>query len=146
MALRSNQITRRLKNDEYASKSFIGVFPRDILPAIKMFPSSLVINTDPSHSPGSHWLAVYFDSQKKCTFFDSYGNKPEYFSLMSYLQKYSYEVEYKNQRIQAINSDTCGFYCIFFLLLKSRGFSLEIIQKMFFENNFDLNDFLIKNV
>ena len=146
MELNNIQIKHQLENDEYSKKHFLGVFPRDRLPEINKFPSSLVFNTDPSTLPGAHWIAMYIDEYQKCTFFDSFGFKPDFFGLESYLNRISSNVEYNSKRLQGSNSSTCGHYCIFFILLKSRNFSLETILDMFSKSNFKLNDFLIRNV
>jgi len=39
-------------------KRFDGVFSSDSLPPK---PRLLVCNTDPSHMPGEHWIAIYVD-------------------------------------------------------------------------------------
>jgi hypothetical protein len=40
-------------------KSFIGVFPSDIIPRSVTQSVCLILNTDPHTQKGSHWLAVY---------------------------------------------------------------------------------------
>jgi hypothetical protein len=49
-------------------------------------------------------------------------------------------------QIQDIDSNACGYFCIYFILLKSRGFSLEHISRLFSESNFILNDYLISHI
>ena len=45
---------------------------------IDRFPCGFVANTDPSDEPGAHWVAFYFQSERKGEFFDSYGKPPDY--------------------------------------------------------------------
>ena len=40
------------------------------------YPSSFVINLDPSYRPGSHWVAVYFDKNGVAEYFDSLAGYP----------------------------------------------------------------------
>ena len=47
-ALVSSKIEQEIKRDCIAKKAFLGVYPRDMLPIIKTYPSSVIINTDPS--------------------------------------------------------------------------------------------------
>ena len=143
-ALVSSKIEQELNKDCVATKAFLGVYPRDMLPIIKTFPSSVIINTDPSHLAGRHWIAFYFDDKKKCTFFDSYGNNPSVFNLNSYLKQFSIELEFNKQRLQGLTSSSCGHYCIFFIRLISRGYSLDEIIQYFSKNNFSFNDNLVE--
>jgi hypothetical protein len=69
-------------------------------PFIKTFPACLVVNTDPSYKEGEHWLGMYFDRYKKCYFFDSFGNMPEYFGLLEYIDGFSSSMEYNEDQIQ----------------------------------------------
>ena len=140
------QIKQEIQMDAFSKNSFLGVFAKDSLPKISIYPSSLVLNTDTLDGPGEHWLAIYFDKNKNCTFFDSFGRRPESFGLEKYLQHYSWNVEYNTTRLQGLLSTTCGFYCIYFILLKSREFSLMDIISHFSSFNFELNDFKIKNI
>ena len=68
--MNSFEIYKIIKNDKFASKNFIGVFARDQLPKKIKFPSSFIINTDKSNEPGEHWLAIFYDINGVCEFFD----------------------------------------------------------------------------
>ena len=58
---------------DFAKKSFLGFFPRDKLPRITTYPSSLIVNTDKHNQKGEHWLAIYIGKNINCEFFDSFG-------------------------------------------------------------------------
>jgi hypothetical protein len=139
----TNSIAKILREDPFSKTFFIGVFPRDQLPIIKSYPASFVINTDPSYKEGEHWLGFYFDRNKTCYFFDSFGNSPEYFNLGKYTKTFSNSVEYNEDQIQGFFTNTCGHYVVFFILMINRGFSIRKILSCFNLKNFDLNDFRI---
>ena len=141
--LTTKSIAKILSEDPYSKTSFIGVFPRDQMPAIKSYPVSFVINTDPSYKEGEHWLGFYFDWNRTCYFFDSFGNSPEYFNLCKYTKVFSNTVEYNEDQIQGFFTNTCGHYVVFFILMINRGFSIKKIMSCFNLKNFDLNDFRI---
>jgi hypothetical protein len=124
-SLFTDEIFKRIKSDKFAKSNFLGVFPRDLLPQVKKVPCSAVINTDSSREPGQHWIAFYVDEKRVCTFFDSYGRRPSEFNLDSYFQSFSLEIKYNDQQIQSVKSSSCGHFCIFFILLKSRCYELE---------------------
>ena len=145
-SLSTDEIYKILKNDEFANENFKKVVPFDCLPSRPDYPSSFVVNTDPKGQKGEHWLAIYYDKSGECTFFDSFGNGPNFFGLEKYINRTSTKCDFNKMQIQSIFSNTCGYYCIYFLLLKSRGFSLKQIQNLFSKTNFNMNDYLISNI
>jgi len=44
-------------------RSFLGVFPSDMLPRSVTQTGTVIINTDPHTEKDSHWLAVHFFSK-----------------------------------------------------------------------------------
>ena len=61
--MNSRQFRWILSGDKFTKLSFKGVYAMDEMKLIKTvsYPSSYVINLNPSCTPGSHWVAVYFD-------------------------------------------------------------------------------------
>jgi len=57
-------------------KEFLGTFSCDTIPKINNFPSSFIVNTQPSGKGGEHWVAIYINNERKGEYFDSYGFKP----------------------------------------------------------------------
>jgi hypothetical protein len=51
---------------------FQGVYSIDTLPET---PRLLVCNTDPSHKPGQHCVALYVDFRPRGEYFDSFGHR-----------------------------------------------------------------------
>ena len=117
-----------------------------MLPSINSYPSSLIINTHPRGEPGEHWLAMYFDNNKNCEFFDSFGFTANDYGFDKYINLFSRSYVNNKFQIQNIDSDGCGYYCIYFILLKARGFTLTNINDLFSKSNFKINDFLISNI
>ena len=48
---------------------------------------------------------MYFDRYKTCYFFDSYGNMPEYFGLLEYIDRFSSNMEYNKDQIKGFFSN-----------------------------------------
>ena len=78
--MNSRQLRRILSGDKFTKLSFKGVYAIDEMKLIKTvsYPSSFVINLDPSCKPGSHWVAVYFDRNGVGEYFDSFARYPPY--------------------------------------------------------------------
>ena len=144
--LKTTQIYEELKKDEYSRKIFQNVLPFDCLPINPPYPSANVINTDPLGKPGNHLLSIFYDAKGKCCFFDSFGKSPAFYGLENYIFNTATSLEFNQIQLQSINSNTCGYYCIYFILLKSRNFELCDIINLFQKQNFNINDFLIKNI
>lgn len=132
--------------------NFIGVIPQDYLSNFKIvsFPVSFVINLDLSNQPGSHWIGILL-STTDIKIYDSLSldpqmspNKPSF--LLNFLKKFkSSHTIYLTPHLQPINSNTCGFYCIFFLyssLFLSFNDTLSIFSTNCFLNDKILLDLL----
>ena len=114
---------------------FGGVKAYNEIPAkVESYPQGYVINTDPSHKKGSHWISIYFDREMKCQYFCSFGTVP-FGKTYDFVKANSCSVTYNKYTIQSLFSSVCGYYSVYHLLLAARGRSLEDIVK-----NFDLQD------
>lgn len=129
--MNSVQLEIILKKHPKTSTKFIGVYARDELPVLRKFPCCFILNTAKRTHEGKHWLAFYFDTKKRCYFFDSYGNKPDFFNLENYIKKLTNKVIYNKKIIQSWSSQNCGFYCVIFLILKSSNYSMKTITNQF---------------
>ena len=122
----------------------------DIIESINAFfsyPAAFVVNTDPSYLPGQHWLVLFFDEKGHCDFFDSFGNHHGYFGFVEYLNTVARGWSYNKQKLQHNLNNTCGNYCIFFILLRCRNFKMkEIVNNFFSKSDLILNDLLISNI
>lgn len=122
------EISRFLKHHPLTKKIFRGVFPCDKLPSNKLSPLTshgLVINTASSKQKGEHWVSVFIAPGGKCEYFDSFGFPPKNFEIDLFLKRHSSHFTWNSRPIQDPLSLTCGLYVIYYLLCKSRGYSLH---------------------
>jgi len=143
--MNSIQIQKILESNPQTNKSFIRVYARNELPISTSYPCCFILNTADRSHEGMHWLAFYYDAQKTCNFFDSYGNSPNYFGLDDYIDKYSNGLIYNKKKIQSVNSDYCGYYCVLFLILRCNGYTMEKFCNFFYNDSIK-NDRMIKNL
>jgi hypothetical protein len=130
--LYTSEIERAVLSDPVhrKQKHFLGVFASNQLPhTIRSFPASLVVNTDPAHKPGTHWIAYHFDDQRRLDYFDSEGLPPlpRDGSLAQFANRNASTIAYCNRPLQGIHSAACGYYCIAFLVLRAQNYSLADI-------------------
>jgi hypothetical protein len=133
-----------LQTDKNTNEIYLGTFAFNEKPAIRNYPTCFILNTKPRSMEGEHWLAFYFDKSKTCYFFDSYGNKPCFFKLQSYITKNSKNCFYNSKRLQGFEP-YCGLYSIFFVLFAVH----EKLDDFFsvFTDNYKKNDaFFTKNL
>ena len=122
-----------LKDEE----SYLSTFSKDEIPLIENN-KSLIFNLQNSAFSGSHWLRIS-RKDNNIFIFDSFG--------IGHIPKNIYIV-YKNfniitniYRIQDINSNLCGLFCILFCLYKvnSKNKFIEFLN-MFNVNNYIKNE------
>lgn len=123
------------------NRYFYGVYPANKLPRTFLKPAIFVVNTDPSHKEGTHWLAMYIPRKGPAEYFDSYGLKPKYFK--KFLNRNASSYIYSNKRLQGDYSSYCGHYCCVFLHCRSRGVKMQELLKIFSQENFNRNDEII---
>ena len=124
------------------SSCFLGVFASNELPSkIPIYPSGLIANTDPNNKPGQHWVAMFLEEVKE-EFFDSYGLPPNFYTdyFTKFLTSHPGDTERNVGTLQALNSDVCGYYCMFYLFHRSRDQDFKSIVKHFSLDNPQAND------
>ena len=135
--MKSSQLEKALSSHPVTRNIFKGVFARNRIPT---FPKnerlSFVVNTDPAHKPGKHWLAFYVN-EDTVYYFDSYGLVPKGFKKILTSRK---NKKYFNRRLQG-NGKECGHYCIFFLLQMCQH---ERLLLNMFSNDLNANDRIVK--
>ena len=96
------------------------------------FPTGcFVFNTHYSHQPGEHWLAVYANDSE-VDFFDSFGRSVSFYPDVNEILSIhgGYETIRSNEtQLQNFLSTVCGDYCVYFCLLRSRGWSMDEIVR-----------------
>lgn len=83
-----------------------------------------ILNLDEPEDEGTHWVLLDLTDDKTNMFFDSYAlfipKEIERFLLKS---KKDFVINPLYDNEQSLNSNTCGYYCIFMMLLRKAGFS-----------------------
>ena len=100
------------------------IYPRDS----KIYSDKGFVNIDNGSQVGTHWTAFYIKDNKSY-YFDSFGGQPDKF-LLKQLPK---PIIYHNYKIQDINSQLCGSYCLYFFYLIERMNYYDTILKLVFE-------------
>src|SRR2546425_7720873 len=120
---------------------YSGVFACDELPNIGLRPSVIVVNTDPAHRPGQHWICIYFDEDGHGEFFDSFGQRPKRV-FEHYMDKHCISWTFNKKQMQSLVSRFCGHYSIWYCIMKFRKVTLtELFNSMSIDTG--LNDFLV---
>lgn len=124
----TRDIERFIRRDTVCRSVFQGVFSSDTLPKN---PRLLICNTDPSHKPGQHWIAIYVDQYGRGEYFDSFGRPPDdYFK--HYMNKHcGRRWTFNKRQLQSIISRFCGYYCCFYCMFRSRGVNMNRIVNHF---------------
>ena len=130
----SNIFINNLLKDE---ESYLSTFSKDDIPLIKNN-KSIIFNLHNSNQPGSHWIALVRNNNN-IYIFDSFG--------IGHIPKNIYDI-YKDfniitniYRIQHINSNLCGLFCVLFCLYKvnNKNKFIEFLN-MFNVNNYIKNE------
>ena len=135
--------------DEYlrASSKFKGAYPCDQIPNFPDNEYSLIINTDNSSLPGSHWTALVVRGNN-VYYFDSFGrlynNGSFPVDYIENLAKICFEknILFQNKVLQSFHSNTCGEFCIYFIKQFEKNVAfLKIFRD--FSTNLNSNDIKI---
>ena len=131
--MNTSEINYILSNDCVTKKYFDGVYPKDVLEEIKDKPKLIICNTDTSKGKGKHWV-FFILNKKDVEFFDSLGkNLSDYGNeFVSFMKKFNYN--YCNcslNRIQPLNSDLCGHYCVSYAHKRCQGYDMSFILNNF---------------
>jgi hypothetical protein len=106
-------------------------------------PLAIVVNTDTNpEGPGEHWVVIYADTEKT-KYFDSYGMNPTRVGVYRLLNHLAQPWERNTRCLQDFFSSVCGYYCLYYLLRRSRGHRLKDIVQVFGEDP-GKNDTLVK--
>ena len=119
--------------------TFLGVFASDTLPSRIPIPCSLIANLDTSNEKGSHWVCFYFPKNGLPEYMDSYGLEP----LASFEDFMGSTYRCNTHFLQSPFSAVCGQYCLYFLLRRSRVWTMDDVLCDFKANDFRYNDNLV---
>lgn len=142
--MNSVELVKIIQKDSILSKCFAGVYAADQINfKISKRPCSMIINTDPSTLPGTHWIAVYFDLYGDAYYFDSFGRRPFSEQCNRFLKMNAQNVRINTLRLQSSDSYVCGMYCIYFLYFCVRHKSFRQILNRFTMKNYLSNDRIV---
>ena len=127
------------------SPNFFGCLVEDQteFTTIQSFPAFFIVNIDSCDKKGSHWIGLGI-FKESVEIFDTLGFKIFKWSsipckLLKFLHRVVGQRSLKiSKRIQGPDSILCGYYCIFYVLMRPY-FSWNMIQKQF-SSDFDRND------
>lgn len=139
------ELTCALLCNNYTKKTFNGVYPVDMLPTHLKPPIFLIWNMDPSHLPGSHWLALHIPVEGPIEYFDSLNLKTSK-SIMQYTTQFNKNIIRNNNRVQGLLSDVCGQYCALFILYRTKGISFRRFINVFNKQHYGMNDELVQKI
>lgn len=120
-------------SDGFLKNVFGGVYASDSLPSQIKHSTAFIINLDPSHLRGSHWIGIFFaEKSKKKTayYFDSYGLPPSDENILRFLKQNSSNLFYNRICFQDDYTTTCGYFTLYFLFCYVRKlFSFNLLSK-----------------
>ena len=129
--MNSSELEQALYQHPATRQLFEGVYPRDCLPKDVKYPSGIICNTDPASQPGEHWICIYVDHYGVGEYFDSFGLPPLFKEFKKYLTEYCVSWIFNDKTIQSITSNVCGLYCMYYLIMRSKGFTMRELMKVF---------------
>ena len=136
--MNSLQIESLLKKDPEAKKIFKKVCALVEI-EVPSYPSAYAINSE-------HWVAVYFNKNRRGEYFDSYGLPPVILGLEPYMDRFSLIWIYNRKTIQSLISNVCRHYWVHFILFRYCHISLHAILTIFSlnltENDRRVSDFI----
>jgi hypothetical protein len=111
-------------------QKFRGTFAADQIPVLRPN-EACVANTDTSDKRGQHWVLFFSPKHHSVEFFDSFGNHPCNTLLFpktfaSHIHTF-HNLAFNASTFQGYDSNVCGHYCIYVILERWKGKSLNQI-------------------
>ena len=132
---------------------FLGVFALDGLPTrteLRQRNRWFLVCNCPSTKRGHHWVAVFYN-HGSIEFFDSFALSPWAYDvrMTTFLHDTSgaREILFNDVRLQEIDSDACGHYCILFGVARSGGDTFQnIVKELSTLTRDNLVKFIVKTI
>ena len=136
----TSQLLEALHKNPLTSPIFAGVLGSEQIPT-KIPPKSekkrvFIVNTQPTTHEGEHWVVLYFTPHDTVYYFDSFGLPPPS-NIYKKIRRFKH-LRLWSRTLQGL-SDTCGWYCMCFVLAVNDHFDLNI-----FGDDLRANDKLVK--
>ena len=106
-----------------------GVLSRDQTAPHNHKMALFIFNLEPSYMGGSHWVATHVRNGK-INYFDSFGLSP-FQEIVNHAKKKNLTLIHQNNQIQAFNTMTCGYFCLYFLNEMNSGTSYFDLLQVF---------------
>ena len=118
----------KLKNDTMNESQLQKIYNYPIYPRdSKIYSDKGFVNIDNGSMGGSHWVC-FIVKDNKSFYFDSFGGQPDKF-LLKQLPK---PIIYHIYKIQDINSQLCGSFCLYvFYLIEKINYHNTILKLVF---------------
>ena len=97
------------------------VYSAVTLPAtVHTFSSAFICNTDPSALHGKHWIVFWLQDSVSSECYDSFGYIPQLYNTHfdNFLRMNMSMCIYNNNPFQNKVSSVCGYYVLYYLLMK----------------------------
>jgi hypothetical protein len=119
-----------------------GVFACDQLDSVQSRQFAIVVNSDDSEHRGTHWLAIVKENGCNIEFFDSFSMPISFYSpyIKKFLSKFSKTIQCSKPQLQSAFSTTCGHFCLYYIINRCSGRSLESIMRDFSFKDLKSND------
>ena len=122
--MKKNKLKNNTMNESQLQRIYnYPIYPRDS----KIYSDKGFVNIDNGSQGGTHWTC-FIVKDNISYYFDSFGGAPDKF-LLNQLPK---PIIYHNCKIQDINSQLCGSYCLYFFYLIERMNYYDTILKLVF--------------
>ena len=106
-----------------------GVLSRDEIVPHNHKAGVFIFNLEPLYMSGSHWVSTHIENGK-INYFDSFG-LPPFQELVNHAKEKNLTLIHQNNQIQALNTTTCGYFCLYFLNEMNRGVSYFDLLQVF---------------
>ena len=128
-ALDADEETRRFQPKVIATDQLPDKLPQRFL---------FILNTDPTHKEGKHWVLAFRRSEsKRPVFFDSYGMLPsKYYKGWQKLDSFQCSTD----DFQQLETTVCGDHCLYVGKRLAAGHSLDKILKSYSKDDQKHND------
>lgn len=134
------EVLKYISKDASLLSLFGGLFAKDQLtfdiPDRNIF---YICNTDLAKNRGKHWIVIYSTlGSNRIEYFDSLGNYPPH-NFVKFMTKTKKSIIFNKKKVQATSSKSCGYFCLYFIMLRYRNISYKNIIDNFSNSN-DLNE------
>jgi len=143
--MNSLEIEKVLEKYKWNRFKFLGCFAADILPTDinSEIPVCFIANVDELSENGSHWVLFIIPKEGQLEYFCPLGISFYHWPLfVNYIRNImSFESIIMNRkRVQSLNSNLCGVFCIEFVIKRDKGISFVLIVNSYSTKNFLCND------